>query len=96
MLHVASELLGAQGRIILLHYVVRLLMTLGMPQVFLAIAVFLGDGLYHFTKIACISLLAIKNGVTKKGNNDVADDEALPVSESSTISDKVWSIPECL
>ena len=74
---------------------VRSLTLLGMPQVFLAIAVFLGDGLYHFTKIACISLLAIKNGVTKKDNNDEDHDEALPVSESSTISDKVRSTPEC-
>ena len=79
---------------ILLHYVVRSLTILGKPQVFLAIAVFLGDGLYHFTKIACISLWAIKNGVTKKDNKDEANDEALPVSESSAISDKVWSIPE--
>ena len=67
----------------------RLLTVLGKPQVFLAIAVFLGDGLYHFTKIACISLWAIKTSVTKKGHNN----EALPVSESSTFSDKVWFTP---
>ena len=69
----------------MLHNVVRLLTVQRMPQVFLAIAVFLGDGLYHFTKIACISLWAIKTSVINKGNND----EALPVSESSMFSDKV-------
>lgn len=38
-------------------------------QVFLAIAVFLGDGLYHFTKISIISLWAIKDGIGGKSKN---------------------------
>ena len=35
-------------------------------QVFIAMAVFLGDGLYNFAKIAVISMLAIKNDVQQK------------------------------
>ena len=34
-----------------------------LSQVFIAMAVFLGDGLYNFAKIAVISMLAIKNDV---------------------------------
>ena len=46
-------------------------------QVFLAIAVFLGDGLYHFTKISIISLWAIKDGVGEKSKK-------LPVAATPT------------
>ena len=44
---------------------------------FLAIAVFLGDGLYHFTKISIISLWAIKDGIGEKSKN-------LPVAATPT------------
>ncbi len=46
-------------------------------QVFLAIAVFLGDGLYHFTKISVISLWAIKTSMRER-NKD------LPVAATPT------------
>ena len=35
-------------------------------QVFIAMAVFLGDGLYNFAKIAIVSMLAIRNDVRRK------------------------------
>ena len=47
-----------------------------MLQVFIAMAVFLGDGLYNFTKIAVVSLLAINKTVRAKK-------EQLPVRNSA-------------
>jgi len=61
------------------------LRVLAFKQVFLAISVFLGDGLYHFTKIAIISLWSIKKSMDKK-------DDKLPVADlpsSPATPDKV-------
>ena len=50
-------------------------------QVFLAIAVFLGDGLYHFTKISIISLWAIRGDLGgKKKELPVAATPASPAT----------------
>jgi len=56
------------------------LRVLSFKQVFLAISVFLGDGLYHFTKIAIISLWSIKKSMDKKDKKD----DKLPVAASPT------------
>ena len=58
----------------------HMLRVLAFKQVFLAISVFLGDGLYHFTKIAIISLWSIKKSMDKKDKKD----DKLPVAASPT------------
>ena len=55
-------------------------------QVFIAMAVFLGDGLYNFAKIAVISMLAIKNDVRQRAPK--RRDEAVELSSPSAAAAK--------
>jgi hypothetical protein len=53
-------------------------------QVFIAMAVFLGDGLYHFTKIAVLSMLSIKTAVRKSKQLPVSSPPPDPADGSDS------------
>ena len=57
----------------------------GVAQVFIAMAVFLGDGLYNFTKIAIVSILSIKatTASARQSQRSAQDEESgVPCSPS--------------
>lgn len=53
-------------------------------QVFIAMAVFLGDGLYNFTKIAVVSLLAINKTVRARKELPVSMPAPNPKAENES------------